>query len=136
MDSFRAGDTFLIDDPGSGGRKEHLRIVLCAPSGSPPTVFTVPLNTRTPVSDCTVVLHPGEHPLIRRESVIRYDLLVEMDIGNLELLERMNQLRTITTFERREPVSDELLSRIIEGATRSDMTPKKMLKALRSRGVA
>ncbi len=80
-----AGDTFLITDPDFG--KQHLRIVLTGPTGTPPSVLTVQLNTATALADRTTVLCIGDHPFCRRETVVSYDTIHVMEVALLAELE-------------------------------------------------
>jgi hypothetical protein len=129
--SFTAGDTFLITDPGF--RKDHVRVVLVDPSGSPLTIITVQINSQTSISDKTTVINPGEHAFCRRPSVVSNDTLLEMEVDLLLQLERHEQGMRDPHFRRMEPFSTALLQRVIDGAFRSPMATPRMLRALRVR---
>ncbi|MBM3495904.1 MAG: hypothetical protein FJX72_16505 [Armatimonadetes bacterium] len=128
---FHAGDTFLITDPN--GRKQHLRIVLTEPSGSPPTIVTVQLNTATEISDKTTVLEPGDHPFCTRRSVVSYDTMQAMEALLIEKLARMETMVKDPLFIRHDPCHPGLLDRIVKGAFASPMTTPRMAGELRRR---
>jgi hypothetical protein len=133
MASFSAGDTFLAPSPRT--EKLHLTIVLCDPSGDPPTILTVSFNTRTHLTDPTIILNVGDHPFIAHETVVSYDEMLCVRTDLLEQLEAMNQSRLSTdrTFRRHQPVSPHLLDRIIQGAFVSELAPKGLIRQLKER---
>lgn len=133
MASFQAGDTFLLGGLGGLDAKLHLFVVICDPAGNPLTILAVPFNTVTSTTDATLILEPGEHPFINRKTSVSYDLLMEIEVDKLAKLEQLSASGQGNMFQRRSPTSDDLLKRIIEGALNSDLTPKGMLKALKSR---
>jgi len=125
---FRAGDTFLITDPDGG--KQHLRIVLTAQSGSPPTVLTVQLNSATLLSDTTTVIEAGEHPFCIRRSVVSYDTMCVMEVGLLIEIEARTKLMPEPLFLRHQRCSPNLLERILQGALASEMVAPIMRREL------
>lgn len=133
MASFRACDTFLLGGLGGLDAKLHLYVVVCAPAGDPLTILAVPFNTVTSMTDTTLILEPGEHPFINRRTAVSFDLLREMEIDKLDKLEQLCASGLGDRFQRHSPASEDLLKRIIEGALKSDLTPKGMVKALKAR---
>jgi hypothetical protein len=133
MSTFSAGDTFLAASPR--GTKLHLTIVLCDPSGNPPTILTVSLNTKSDFTDPTLILNVGDHPFIKRETAVSYDEMLCIEVDKLSELERMNDGRPDRdrTFIRHRRVSADLLNRIIDGAFKSDDIPKGMEKLIKER---
>ncbi len=128
---FHAGDTFLITAPD--GRKQHLRIVLTEPSGSPPTIITVQLNTATEISDKTTLLEPGVHPFCTRRSVVSYDTMLVMEVRLIERLAGMETMVKDPNFLPHEPCDPGLLDRVVKGAFASPMTTPRMAGELRRR---
>ncbi len=126
-----AGDTFLITDPDFG--KQHLRIVLTGPTGTPPSVLTVQLNTATALADRTTVLCIGDHPFCRRETVVSYDTIQVMEVALLAELERRESLVRDPMFRRMEPFRHDLLDRVQSDALRSPMTTPRMVRELQNR---
>lgn len=126
--SFAAGDTFLMLGPSS--EKLHLYIALCGQTGDPPIFIAVPLNTATLLTDRTVLLQPGDHPFVTRETSVSYDLLHQFDVEKLLQLERLSSASQQTLFERRQRVRTEVLQRLVDGARVSDLAPKKMARVL------
>lgn len=131
MGLFQAGDTFLIDDPN--GPKQHLHIVLSCPTGTPPTILAVPLNTLTHKTDRTVVLNPGDHPFVGRPTAVSFDLLAVLSTDLLAELEAEASRKLFPSFRRHAAIKADLLERIINGALNSPMTPEGMVRELRTR---
>ncbi len=127
MASFQAGDTFFVRDK-VGTDKGHLYVVLCAPYGKPLLVLALRFNTAQYDSDNTLILHPGDHPFINRPTVVSFHSLKKLEVEKLLHLERLNMP---DMFERKAPVSSELLERIIEGAKKSEDTPELILAELK-----
>lgn len=71
IDNVYAGRSIVMPKPGRHQR-EHLWIVVTDPIGDPPTVIIVNLTTARLGSDRTVVLHTGDHPFIKHETVVNY----------------------------------------------------------------
>jgi hypothetical protein len=132
MSAFVAGDTFLI---GPDSDSLHLHITLCDPAGDPPTILVVSLNTVTPHTDRTLILHKGDHPFVQHDTAVSYDQMRSMPLTLLAQLEKMNDGRGMQyrTFRRHQPVSGDLLQRVVEAALASKMTPKDLVKELKER---
>ncbi len=126
--SFSAGDTFLFKAHSSP--HHHLCVTLCDPFGDPLKIIAVPLNTVILLTDRTVLLHPGDHPFIRHETAVNYDL---MDVFPTSLLEILEQRQAAANFVRREPMQADVLARIIQGGLISDLAPKRMVRKLTAR---
>ncbi len=130
MASFQAGDTFLM--AGLGG-KMHLFVVICDPAGNPRTILDVPFNTVTINTDRTLILAPGDHPFVTRQTAVSFDLLLSIEVDKLSQLEALCAAGKGTGFQRHSPTSPALLNRIIKGALQSDLTPKGMVRILKER---
>lgn len=113
------GDTFRLPD----GIGDHINCVLkILPDGSLITCHFTSLNKR---SDKSCVMHAGEHSSITGDTVVRYDqvqhLCTEESIAAFERL----------IWKRFEPLSADLLLRIIKGALDSSQTSDKIKDFLR-----
>ena len=104
--------------------------MLCGPAGDPPRVVTVPLNTLTALADRTVVLSNTDHTFVNRPTYVNYHRMREMPVQEILALEALGNY---FYFERHDPVDAALLTRIIEGAFASPLTPARMAATLRAR---
>jgi len=130
MAEFRAGDTFLVCDKIGQDAKRHLYVVLCDPSGQPPTVLMVPFHTATRLTDPTVLLMPEDHPFITRRTSVGFSEIKAYPVAALSALE---QSGNVDLFERFPRASDSLLQRIIEGVFTSEETELYFAQLLRQR---
>lgn len=110
--SVHCGECFLA---GELDEILHLRIIVTEPLAG--EVVVVSVTSRRRNSENLVVLGPGDHPFIQRESVVAF---------------RYSEIRTVESIEaalangqahRREPIQLDLLRRIRAGLTDSDFTP-------------
>ncbi len=133
MAGFDAGNTFLLRAPNQ--TKWHLNVVVCGPDGNPPKILTVQFNSWTPYGDQTLVLHIGDHPFIKHDTCVSYDLSYLLDVSNLDKLEKINQIRNEADrdFRRCENVSDDLLQILREGMSQSDLIPNEILQEFKIR---
>jgi hypothetical protein len=114
----KPGDTFLIPDWAGA----HLHFILSAlPDGS---VIVAHFTSRRAYTDDTCVIKPGEHPFVKKETIVRYDQAHICPAANLASLEG-------SIIRKLEPLSDELLARIQQGALSSPQTPDKIKKLIR-----
>ena len=128
MAEFIAGDTFLIEGVGD---TLHLFVVLCDLAEPPSRVLTVMVSTLRTMSDRTVILKPGEHPFIKHASSVEYGSMRVMPVATLLQLEGMNAGKSGSrSFVRREPLTAEMLNRIVQGALTSDLAAKGMKRLL------
>jgi hypothetical protein len=93
-------------------------VVVTEPDGDPPQSVIVSLTTRRTGSDATVVLVPGEHPFVIRETVVFYADARLVHVNQLE------QLIAAGVTTRHADCSAELLRRIQAGLSASPMTPE------------
>lgn len=128
MPVYADGDTFLY---GPAPSSLHLHIVLCGCTGPTGSVVIVTLNTVQQWTDNTVVLQPGDHPFINRNTAVSYRQVRVFDYTFLSQIEvaYQNVNPSISNFRRHTPVSPPLLDRIIQGALVSPLIAKGM-KAL------
>jgi hypothetical protein len=113
------GDTFLIPDWAGA----HLHFILCTlPDGS---VVVAHFTRRRAYTDDTCVIQPGDHPFVKNETIVRYDQAYVCPAANLASLERI-------IIRKLEPLSGELLARILRGALSSPQTSDKIKKLIRN----
>ena len=110
-----AGATYKIPDLGNG--VPHLWVVLTDPDENG-EVAMVSLTTRRKGSDDTVILDSHDHPFVIRETAVSYGNAMCAAVQNLT-----NAVCVGAAFMHR-PVSQDLLTRIQDGAQRSPHTPK------------
>jgi hypothetical protein len=115
----KAGDTFLVPDAFG----KHLNVVLAVlEDGSAITCHLTHLDRH---SDTTCVIEANEHPFVDRRTVVRYSAAQICCEGQqLDALERCIE-------KKFDPVSPDLLKRIIQGALNSPQTPDKVKNALK-----
>jgi len=125
------GDTLYFDpdltginsavqvDP-SASPNPHLWIVLTEPQPPDHQVVIVNITENKQRSDTTVVLHPGDHPFIRKESVVRYGDALIVDARLLDECVKGRKARL------GGPCSADLLNRIQVGVSASIFTHKKI----------
>jgi hypothetical protein len=116
------GDTFLTGDGDEDNF--HLWIIITPPTEG--EVVTVCLVTARKGSERLVVLNQGDHPFVRRESVIAYAH------SKIRAIEDIRELLKRGLARRREPVSFPLLKRIQAGLLESEFTPNGVLFYYRS----
>jgi hypothetical protein len=115
----KPGDTFILPDAFGN----HLNTVLAVLEDG--SVVHCHFTTRIRRSDTTCIIRPGEHPFFKSESCVRYDQTQICRAGpQLDALERLIE-------KRFEPLNDELLARVKQGALDSPQTPDKVKVALK-----
>ena len=114
-----AGDTFLI--PKSADEIEHLWIVLTEPDSDGMAVC-VNVTRRESYSDTTLVLNIGDHPFIRKESVVHYPDASKLDLTRVQKAIDAKPRQYIC--KPHKPCSNDLLERIRNGLLASPHTPK------------
>ena len=92
------GDTIRVN--------EHVCVIASDPKQNAQEVLLVAFTTLEPYKDDTCLIEAGEHPRISHQSCIAYDFF------DYPLFE----LSCLLKFQKCEPVSSELLKRILEGA--------------------
>jgi len=109
----KCGDTFLLED--EDGCDQHLCIVVTPPTDD--KVAVVSVTTRRSRSELLVVLKAGDHPSIGHDSVIAY---IYSRIVETEYIENAVKNRDAA---RRDPASEQLLTRAQKGLLESEFTP-------------
>jgi hypothetical protein len=122
MTTFKSGHTFLYSPDGTG-EDLHLHIVISNPKGNPPKVLIVSITSQS-IRDNTVTFQPGDHSFITKPSVVSYRHLREVLVSTLEGAESAHfRPRTRETiFERREPLSDNIIEKIVDGVFTSPLS--------------
>lgn len=64
------GDSFMLPKPGH--ETEHLWVLNTKPDPATHEAIMVSVTTQRPHSDTTTILHVGDHPFVRKPSVIHY----------------------------------------------------------------
>ena len=109
------GASLLIPAPGLGNT--HLWIVATAPD---PRCILVSLTTLRFDRDQTVVLHPGDHPFVRHQTVALYG---DARVVSIEALQA--QVRA-GTAKPHLPCSNGMVKLIQAGILASPHTPRKV----------
>lgn len=119
----QAGATLLMP---SGPAGEHLFIVLCDPRpftgyGTNPCIVLVNLSSiREGIHhDATCVLELGEHVFVKRASFVEYRR------ARIEQVTHVTKMVEQGLFKPQEPMSHEILGRVLEGLTRSPFTKRE-----------
>jgi hypothetical protein len=118
-----AGRTFLYPDGGI----PHLWIVVTEPSGTPPEVAIVSISSDRLGKDDTVKLGPGDHPFIRKPSVVFFPDTRVMPVQAI-VSEVQNAQATF-----HDDCSEDLLERVRDGLLASPATPRRMKEYVRGR---
>jgi hypothetical protein len=111
------GDTFLL--PSSVDGKAHLWIVLTPPEPNGRAVCVNITSHRPAFCETTVILAPGEHPFIKKESVVQYK---DADFLNIRALSDAFSAGLEITCYPRERCSGAMLKKAQEGLLVSKQT--------------
>lgn len=114
-----AGYTFLSHNPAYDTK--HLYIIIVMVADDNEAIF-VNVTTKKDNNDSTCILRVNDHDFIRHDSVINYGDTVKTSISKIQKAVDLN------IFIPQNPVSDELLEKILEGALSSPDLPRKYLE--------
>lgn len=117
---FSPGSTFLL--PTRIQDIPHLWVVLTYPDKNSNEVVIVNLTTKRSHSDTTVILNPGDHPFINRETVINYSDAKFVKVENLK------KALDMTLAEPHSHFRNDILEIIQKGVLKSPHTPLKVKK--------
>jgi hypothetical protein len=106
----KAGDTFRPADPTVD---IHLWVIISDPVQDASRVLIVSLTTFKPKKESVCLLDIGDHPFIRHQTCVAYNL------ANAPSLAQLERARDSGDLIPDVPVSDEVLRRIREGAALS-----------------
>jgi hypothetical protein len=115
-----AGVNPLVQVDASAAPNPHLWIVLTEPQAPDFQCVIVNLTRQQPRSDNTVVVRPGDHPYVTKDSVIRYGDALIVDGRDLDGILKKHAAKSL------DRCSSDLLKRIQDGAIASSFTPKKV----------
>jgi hypothetical protein len=118
-----AGRTFMYPNGGI----PHLWIVVTEPSGMPADVVIVSLSSDKPGKDDTVKLGPGDHPFIRKPTVVFYPDTRLMPVQAI-ISEVQNGQASFHA-----DCSEPLLDRVRQGLLASPATPRRLKAYVRER---
>ncbi|MCA1791520.1 MAG: hypothetical protein LC667_17225 [Thioalkalivibrio sp.] len=118
-----AGDTFILTRETR--ETPHLWILLCGPAGPAGAFLAAHLASWKPGRDRTCILQAGEHPFVQHETYVVYNDTRRITGARLQEL-----IATRQAFAR-EPVSPELLRRLVAGLLSSPYTPYAMKELAR-----
>src|SRR5437016_6661893 len=108
------GDTLYIPEPGTS-LDSHLWVVLSDPIADPIRIVLVNFTKHRQDKDQACVLQVGDHPFIRVPTCVEYRRAKIVTNEELETLTGLPQV------EIREPLSDDVLQRILAGVHNSRM---------------
>lgn len=114
MEFFQAGRAFILLGDAAG--PSHLFFVLTDPDPQTNKVVTVMVVTAKAHTDKTVLLQPGEHSFVRRESSVDYSTANLVSVGKLAGALAATKLRPYPDM------SKALLKRVREGLLESSRT--------------
>lgn len=111
------GDSFLLRK--SGQDIEHLWVLITKPTPITWQAIMVNITTQRPYSDQTTILVEGDHPFIKKPSIVFY---ADARLANTQLVDQ-----TISSGVSRAHAAfaSSILARIQAGIYASPMTPKK-----------
>jgi hypothetical protein len=107
------GDSFLSGDDEY--EDYHLNVVITPPSAG--EVITVSITTLRKRSEKLVIVRPGEHPFVIRDSVVAYIYSRIRKVADIESAIEADNAKP------RNAVTPELLARIRKGFLESEFTP-------------
>lgn len=122
--TLKAGDSFRFADGRDGG---HLWFVIS--SGQLDPVVVVSVTTWRVDKDQNCVLEAGDHPFLKHKSCIAYDLAKSVFQEKLQLWIEHGDLQF------HDPVSPEILFRLLDGAATSRRIPIKCRSVLEDQGL-
>jgi hypothetical protein len=121
----KCGDAFLMAQPRV--TTPHLWIMLTAATSDTDKAIIVNVTSLRDGSDTTVVLKPGDHPFIAKESVIYFHGALVVD------LVRIQEAFSARVCKPQPSCSPDLLARIQRGLLKSQFTPEGIATFYRKR---
>jgi hypothetical protein len=110
----KLGDTFLLTDPQVNN---HLFIMISDPAQDPNRIVMANFTSWRADKDQSCIVEVGEHRFIRRRSCVYYGEHRLISLANYE------QLLASRHLSPHDPVSRDLLKRILDGAAVSPFLP-------------
>lgn len=115
------GDSFMLPKPGQ--ETEHLWVLITHSDPERHEAIMVNVTTQRPHSDTTTILNVGDHPFIKKPSVIFY---ADSRMVNTDLLDAA---MTRSAFQSHAVFQEPVVRRIQSGVAASPLTPKKIKTA-------
>ena len=115
------GDAFLLTTKGIN---DHPQVVISDPGQNSEELVVVSLTSYNTISnesrkDGSCILQPGDHPWIKHTTCVSYR------DGRIVSEGRLDAMLAARQIELLEPVTDPILTRIIEGAENTEELPNK-----------
>ncbi|MCG8587614.1 MAG: hypothetical protein MI757_23145 [Pirellulales bacterium] len=123
-----AGDTFLIEEPGTS-LDSHLWIVLSDPDIDPHSVLLVNFTSFREDKDQACIVDPHEHGYLSKKSCVNYQKAKVVGVVDLD------NLLTNKLIKKHDPLSAELLQKIRDGASNSKYIEFGAWEMLASQGL-
>lgn len=121
------GDAFLLDDRSID---PHLWIVISDPAADSERVVIVNLTSHDdPAKDASCILDKGDHPWITHATSVRYK------DARLAAESQLDELTRTARLKPQAPVSDAVLSKIFQGAERTELLALKCRTVLVAQGL-
>lgn len=127
MTMLRAGDTFKAANPR---RESHLWVVISDPQEYPAdSVLIVNLTTWRKDREPACILRPGDHPFVKRKTCVNY---ADSKLADPDILDKALAQGALVRHRRMET---QMLRRIRQGATASEMILLEHLQLLKDQGL-
>ncbi len=123
------GDTFWAVDPNEN-YNYHLLVLISDPAKNPDKVVMVTFTTWEKYKDDTCLLEPGDHPFIKHTTSVKYDGLNE-----ILSVEKIENLLSRGKLERKDPLSEQVLEKILRGACETKFIPNGHWLILNEQGL-
>jgi hypothetical protein len=112
------GDSFMLPKPGH--ETEHLWVLITKRDPATHDAIMVSVTTQRPHSDTTTILNVGDHPFVRKPSVIYY---ADARLVDTRLLEAAVQRGAFAAHAAFQP---SVIARIQAGVAASPFTARKI----------
>ena len=116
--AYSAGDTFVTKDTPAD--PSHLWLIISDTDQSPTDLVLVNMTSWESHKDPSCKLNAGDHPFVKHETCISFRDAKLVSAEVLRMLEEKGML------SRDERLDSPILTRIREGADRSDFLPEKV----------
>jgi hypothetical protein len=124
--TFSAGDAFR---PANRNIDIHLWVIVSDPDQDRARVLIVSLTTYKPHKEPACLLKAGDHPAVKHDTCIAYDLAKVTTVARLE------EARDRGLLHEDAPVSDDVLKRIREGSALSKRIAIEHVELLEAQGL-
>ena len=108
------GDTFLLANPGINS---HLFVIISDPAADPEHLVIASFTSWRADKDQSCVVEAGEHPFAKKRSCVYYGQDRLMTLGQYEAC------LASASITPHQPVTGELLDRVLDGAAISPHLP-------------